>query len=320
MRPPSGPALGYASLGNPDVSVAPSARLGTFTEPTAGAGTAVYDITARTVYMPNGERLEAHSGLGDRLDDPRYVHVRMRGATPPGTYTLTEREALFHGVRAVRLNPVGGSAAIHGRAGLLAHTYMLGPNGDSNGCVSFKHYDRFLQAFLRGEVNRGRGGTRTGHPAQGRRPEGPAAARRPLRERHLTAAPRRARRVGLERPGPAHPLARQRAAGVTQVRFSCFTVSAAPLNRFRQAGSARRFGAADVERRDRRIDDPQAGELPEQRPERLKRGVAPAGFISAPWRTASTMARHACGNTPAATLYQASPPASSASVECQSTL
>ena len=91
--------------------------------------------------MPNGERLEAHSGLGDKLDDPRFVHVRMRGATPPGTYDLTERERLFHGVRALRLNPVGGSAAIHGRNGLLAHTYMLGPNGDSNGCVSFKNYD-----------------------------------------------------------------------------------------------------------------------------------------------------------------------------------
>ena len=26
--------------------------------------TAIYDITARTVYMPDGRRLEAHSGLG----------------------------------------------------------------------------------------------------------------------------------------------------------------------------------------------------------------------------------------------------------------
>ena len=88
-----------------------------FALPGAGSGVAVYDIKAATVYMPNGERLEAHSGLGEMMDDPRYAHVRMKGVTPPHTYTLTEREALFHGVRAIRLNPVGGSGAIHGRAG-----------------------------------------------------------------------------------------------------------------------------------------------------------------------------------------------------------
>ena len=104
--------------------------------------------------MPNGERLEAHSGLGDKMDDVRFVHVRMKGATPPHTYTLTEREALFHGTRALRMHPVGGSKAIYGRAGLLTHPYLLGPRGDSNGCVSFKDYDRFLQAYLRGEVKR----------------------------------------------------------------------------------------------------------------------------------------------------------------------
>jgi hypothetical protein len=37
---------------------------------------------------------------------------------------------------------------------LLAHSYMLGPNGDSNGCVSIKDYDRFLTAFTNGEVKR----------------------------------------------------------------------------------------------------------------------------------------------------------------------
>ncbi|MGO4571813.1 tlde1 domain-containing protein [Microvirga sp. 2TAF3] len=154
IKPASPPesALSYASLGNGNDSLAPSGRFGP--APALEARTAIYDITAKVVIMPNGERLEAHSGLGDKLDDPRYVHVRMRGATPPGTYTITEREALFHGVRALRLNPVGGSAAIHGRDGILAHTYMLGPNGDSNGCVSFRNYDRFLQAYLRGEVKR----------------------------------------------------------------------------------------------------------------------------------------------------------------------
>jgi hypothetical protein len=31
---------------------------------------------------------------------------------------------------------------------------MLGPNGASNGCVSFKDYPRFLRAYLRGEIER----------------------------------------------------------------------------------------------------------------------------------------------------------------------
>jgi hypothetical protein len=115
--------------------------------------TAVYDISARMVYMPDGTRLEAHSGLGDRLDDPRYVNERMRGPTPPHLYELEPREASFHGVQALRLKPIGGGD-LFGRAGLLAHTYMLGPNGDSNGCVSFKDYDAFLRAFQNGQIKR----------------------------------------------------------------------------------------------------------------------------------------------------------------------
>ncbi len=116
--------------------------------------TAVYVLSAHTVYLPDGARLEAHSGLGDKLDDPRFVEEQDRGATPPHLYDLTLREQPFHGVQALRLNPVGGSGEIFGRAGLLAHTYMLGPNGNSNGCVSFKNYDAFLQAFQDGKVKR----------------------------------------------------------------------------------------------------------------------------------------------------------------------
>ena len=115
--------------------------------------TAVYDIAAHTVYLPNGQQLEAHSGLGDKLDDPRYVSVKNRGPTPPNVYELKLREQLFHDVRAIRLTPVDGSR-MFGRDGMLAHTYMLGPNGQSNGCVSFRDYQAFLRAFLRGEINR----------------------------------------------------------------------------------------------------------------------------------------------------------------------
>ena len=115
--------------------------------------TAVYDISAHTVYMPNGEKLEAHSGLGGKMDDPRYVKVRMRGPTPPNIYDLTLREDLFHGVRAIRLNPIDDDK-MFGRGGMLAHTYMLGPSGQSNGCVSFRDYRKFLNAYLRGQVDR----------------------------------------------------------------------------------------------------------------------------------------------------------------------
>ena len=121
--------------------------------PSHGSRTAVYDIAAHTVYLPNGEKLEAHSGLYDKMDDPRFVKVRMRGPTPPNVYDLTLREEVFHGVQAIRLNPVDEDK-MFGRAGMLAHTYMLGPNGQSNGCVSFKNYQKFLQAYLNGEVDR----------------------------------------------------------------------------------------------------------------------------------------------------------------------
>src|SRR5690349_10505702 len=115
--------------------------------------TAIYDITARTVYLPNGRRLEAHSGLGDHMDDVRYVNARGTGPTPPNVYELRMREALFHGVRAIRLIP-SDSSKMYGRDGILAHSYLLGPNGQSNGCVSFSDYAAFLEAFQRGEVNR----------------------------------------------------------------------------------------------------------------------------------------------------------------------
>ena len=115
--------------------------------------TAIYDITSRTVYLPNGRRLEAHSGFGDHMDDVRYVDKRMTGPTPPNVYDLRLREAPFKGTRAIRLIPTDNSK-MHGRAGILAHPYLLGPSGASNGCVSIKDYDAFVNAFDRGEIDR----------------------------------------------------------------------------------------------------------------------------------------------------------------------
>lgn len=114
--------------------------------------TAVYDITGKMLYLPSGIALEAHSGMGDLRDDPDHVSQRMLGATPPATYELKPREKLFHGVRALRMTAVEGSTL--GRSGLLTHPYMLGPDGDSNGCVSIKNYDRFLKAYDDGEVSK----------------------------------------------------------------------------------------------------------------------------------------------------------------------
>ncbi len=115
--------------------------------------TAVYDISAHVVYMPNGSKLEAHSGFGRLMDDPVHVSERNVGATPPNIYDLKPREQLFHGVQALRMIPVGDNDTL-GRSGLLAHSYMLGPNGDSNGCVSIKDYEKFLRAFQNGEIRR----------------------------------------------------------------------------------------------------------------------------------------------------------------------
>jgi hypothetical protein len=116
--------------------------------------TAVYDISAHKVYLPDGTALEAHSGLGSFLDDPNHADVRDRGVTPPTLYELKPRESIFHGVAALRLIPVDGESATFGRSGLLAHSFMLGPNGDSNGCVSFRDYDAFLQAYESHKIDR----------------------------------------------------------------------------------------------------------------------------------------------------------------------
>jgi hypothetical protein len=154
-QPSHGSLLSFASA---DASITGS--LGQNQNPALGGSapydrsTAVYDISAHTVYLPDGTRLEAHSGLGNKLDDPSSANIRMRGVTPPHIYELKPREALFHGVPALRLNPIGGEEAIHGRSGLLAHTFMLGPNGDSNGCVSFRDYNAFLNAYRNQGIKR----------------------------------------------------------------------------------------------------------------------------------------------------------------------
>jgi len=148
-EPSHGSLLAFASAdASVTGSIAPAAQNPMYGgKPPYDKETAVYIIGSKTVYLPDGTQLEAHSGLGSKMDDVRYAHVRMQGVTPPHIYTLKPREALFHGVPALRLTPIGGEEKIFGRDGLLAHTYMLGGTGQSNGCVSFKDYYAFLDAY-----------------------------------------------------------------------------------------------------------------------------------------------------------------------------
>ena len=109
-------ALAYAAPDTALATPAAPAKTSIFSifspQPTRPAGyddhTAVYDISARVLYMPNGAKIEAHSGLGEYMDDPNHVDEHLRGATPPDLYDLQPRESLFHGVAAIRLVPVGG--------------------------------------------------------------------------------------------------------------------------------------------------------------------------------------------------------------------
>jgi hypothetical protein len=117
----------------------------------AEAKTAVYDVTNAVVHMPDGSQLEAHSGIGRMRDNPKFFHVKMTGPTPPGYYRLSMREALFHGLAAMRLTPIDGKNPL-GRDGLLAHSYLLRRPGDSHGCVVFADYQRFLKAFNDGKI------------------------------------------------------------------------------------------------------------------------------------------------------------------------
>ncbi|MEM9632350.1 MAG: DUF2778 domain-containing protein [Pseudomonadota bacterium] len=153
-------ALGYAAAGNPEAEegnvfsgigkLFSGSKTGL---PGRHRGIAVYDISAATVHMPDGTKLEAHSGIGHRKDNPKYAHVRNLGPTPPNVYDLRMRESLFHGVEAIRMTP-RDVAAMKGRDGMLAHTPLLRSGNGSHGCVAFKDYKKFLKAFKAGKVKK----------------------------------------------------------------------------------------------------------------------------------------------------------------------
>ena len=115
--------------------------------------TAVYDISARVVYLPDGTRLEAHSGLGAGA---RQSALRGRARSGPDAAACLRADA------AGRLLPRRpGDTAQSGRrrrnlwprriAGPPVHAR---PNGNSNGCVSFKDYKAFLRAYENGQIKK----------------------------------------------------------------------------------------------------------------------------------------------------------------------
>ena len=117
-----------------------------------GTKVAIYDVSSATVYMPDGTKLRAHSGIGHMRDNPRYEHVKMRGPTPAGIYKLSMREKRFYGVEAIRMTSVDGRDPKN-RTGLLTHTNLLRNQKGSHGCVAFQNYQPFLRAFKRGQVD-----------------------------------------------------------------------------------------------------------------------------------------------------------------------
>jgi type VI secretion system (T6SS) effector TldE1-like protein len=155
-----GAAVGFAAviLAHHNLSTPPHTSTPSSTPPHTEAvaavlppGTAVYDISTHTVILPDGRKLEAHSGRGNGMDNVKLAHIRNIGPTPPNLYVLSVRERRFHGARALRLNPVD-PAGMHGRDGILAHPYLERRPGASHGCVAIRNYPAFLDAFMSGAV------------------------------------------------------------------------------------------------------------------------------------------------------------------------
>src|SRR5262249_21172488 len=81
LGPRRRPEVTLARLAPATAPKSPEGRTGADSPSDVDSRTAIYDITAHTVYLPDGRRLEAHSGLGDHLDDPRFINVKHRGPT-----------------------------------------------------------------------------------------------------------------------------------------------------------------------------------------------------------------------------------------------
>ncbi|WP_420414734.1 tlde1 domain-containing protein [Roseibium sp.] len=153
----SAPVLAYAAPQEPKTERPPFDGIGKLFNggkaglPGRSSKIAVYDISAAVVHMPDGSKLKANSGIGHRMNKPKYAYVKNLGPTPPNVYKLRMRERRFHGVEAIRMLPYD-VAAMRGRDGMLAHSPLLRKSKGSHGCVAFTHYNKFLRAFKKGKV------------------------------------------------------------------------------------------------------------------------------------------------------------------------
>ncbi|QDG79636.1 DUF2778 domain-containing protein [Labrenzia sp. PHM005] len=151
------PVLAYAAPQEPKTALPPFDGIGKLFNggkaglPGRSSKIAVYDISAAVVHMPDGSKLKANSGIGHRMNKPKYAYVKNLGPTPPNVYKLRMRERRFHGVEAIRMLPYD-VAAMRGRDGMLAHSPLLRKSKGSHGCVAFTHYNKFLRAFKKGKV------------------------------------------------------------------------------------------------------------------------------------------------------------------------
>ncbi len=75
-------------------------------------------FTCRTV--PGSRRIPASAPISTIRARQR---MRMKGVTPPHIYTLKPREALFHGVPALRLTPIGGEGDLRPRRPARPHLH-----------------------------------------------------------------------------------------------------------------------------------------------------------------------------------------------------
>jgi hypothetical protein len=95
------------------------------------------DRLAQRVHREMTSQLCCVAAVRDRfhpISSPDYDFARVRRI----------KHRIFHVIKFAK--------AARGRGGLLAHTCVLGPNGQSNGCVSFKNYAAFLRAYQNGEI------------------------------------------------------------------------------------------------------------------------------------------------------------------------